>query len=50
MNTDDTLEHADRNKCISTYNQFVINHDQCIEKLKKSNRKLPNSFGIRKAE
>ena len=48
MNADDTLEHADKNKCIDTYDQFVKNHDQCIEKLKKSNCKLPSSFGIKK--
>ena len=47
MNAAKDLSHADRERCFATYENFVRNHNKCIENLKSSNEKLPSSFGIR---
>lgn len=49
MNTASDLFHADRDKCLATFDRFVTNHDKCIDELKTCNQKLPVSFGIRTA-
>lgn len=49
MNAAKDLSHADRERCFATYENFVRNHNKCIENLKYSNEKLPSSFGIRAA-
>lgn len=46
MNSNDTLEHTDRNKCLSTYPTFKKAHDTCINKIVKSGKHTPSSFGI----
>lgn len=51
MNSDGSLEHADRDACIRTYDSFKRSHDACIERIKTeavtTGRKLPSCFGIR---
>ena len=49
MNAAKDLSHADRERCFATYENFVRNHNKCIENLKYSNEKLPSSFGIQAA-
>ena len=47
MNSDDTYLRTDRQKCIVTYQQFCLMHDQCIRDLINSNRKYPSSMGLK---
>ena len=49
MNSMDDLQSTDRNKCLKTYETFKLQHDQLIHTLELSNKKLPASFGIKKA-
>ena len=48
MNSHPSLEYPDRDKCRSTYERFVKNHDICINKLLSSSKKHPASFGLKK--
>ena len=43
------LAHADRERCIKTYDQFVKNHDACIEQIRNTKTKIPRSFGFQAA-
>ena len=47
MNSDDTYLRTDRQKCIVTYQQFCLMHDQCIRDLISSNRKYSSSMGLK---
>lgn len=49
MNSTGTLDHADREACIRTYEQFLINHDLCIDQIKAGTGKIPSSFGFSRA-
>ena len=49
MNSDDTLEHADRNKCLQNYPQFKNMHNQCITEILQSEKHIPSSFGLKRA-
>jgi hypothetical protein len=46
MNSDEGLEHTDRGLCIDTYDDFLIQHDRCIDELKTGSHELLSSFGI----
>ena len=48
MNSDDTLEHTDRNRCFQNYSKFKIMHDQCMTEILQSEKHIPSSFGIHK--
>lgn len=48
MNSSTALDHPDRGKCMNTYENFVTNHDLCINSLLSDNRKHPSSFGLKK--
>lgn len=43
------LAHADRERCIETYDQFIKNHDACIEEIRNTKTKIPRSFGFQAA-
>lgn len=45
-NTDSTLEHTDRRKCLLDYPYFLIRHDACITALKQTAKKRPSCFGF----
>ena len=49
MNSDDTLEHTDRNKCLQNYPQFKNMHNQCITEILRSGKHIPSSFGLKRA-
>ena len=46
MNSNDTLEHTDRNRCFQNYQPFKTMHDQCITEILQSGKHIPSSFGI----
>ncbi len=46
LNTDDTLTHPDRDKCISTFDSFVRRQDKLISEMKKSNISMKQCFGF----
>ena len=46
LNTDDTLKHPDRDKCISTFGGFVKRHDELISEMKKDNISMKQCFGF----
>ena len=48
MNSDQSLEHADRDLCILHYPSFKKLHDQCIEEIIASDKHIPASFGFRR--
>ena len=48
MNSDDTLEHTDRNRCFQNYSKFKTMHDQCMTEILQSEKHIPSSFGIHK--
>ena len=49
MNSKEDLSITDRDRCIRHYDEFLINHDKCIEDLKQNKDiKLLSSFGIKK--
>ena len=47
MNSNNTNDSADRQKCMETFNQFCRIHDNCIQKLISNNRKYPLSMGLK---
>lgn len=49
MNSDDTLEHIDRDKCLQNYPQFKTMHDNCITEILQSGKHIPSSFGLKRA-
>ena len=49
MNSDKSLEHADRNLCLLHYPSFKKLHDQCIEEIIASDKHIPASFGFHRA-
>ena len=49
MNSDKSLEHADRDLCLLHYPSFKILHDQCIEEIITSDKHIPASFGFHRA-
>ena len=49
MNSDDTLEHTDRNKCLQNYPQFKNMHNQCITEILRFGKHIPSSFGLKRA-
>lgn len=49
MNSDDTLEHADRDKCLQNYPQFKTMHNKCITEILRSGKHIPFSFGLKRA-
>ena len=46
MNSDEGLEHTDRGLCMDTYDDFLIQHDRCIDELKTGSYEFLSSFGI----
>lgn len=46
LNTDSTLKHADREKCIATFDQFVENQNQLINEMKQSGITMKQCFGF----
>lgn len=48
MNSSTALEYPDRDKCMKTYENFVANHDLCINSLSSDSRKHPSSFGLKR--
>ena len=48
MNSDKSLEHADRDLCLLHYPSFKKLHDQCIEEIIVSDKHIPASFGFRR--
>lgn len=46
MNSSDSLQSADRQRCMDTFDKFLEDHDRCISDLLQSNCKLLSSFGI----
>ena len=49
MNSNKSLEHADRDLCLLHYPSFKILHDQCIEEIIASDKHIPASFGFHRA-
>lgn len=49
MNSDRSLEHADRSRCIAAFDTFLQAHNTCISEIKNSGTKVPRSFGFRAA-
>ena len=50
MNSKKDLKETNRRLCIKEYDNFLINHDKCIEEIKKNKDiKLLSSFGIKRA-
>ena len=49
MNSDDTLEHTDRNKCLKNYPHFKAMHNECIARVMQSEEHIPSSFGFKRA-
>lgn len=48
MNSNDTCDHADRQRCFNTYDRFLDAHDRCIRKLKTDTTyKYPSSMGLK---
>ena len=45
-NSDSTLAKPDRKKCKSTFNEFVENHNKCIDYVKENNKNRLSSFGF----
>lgn len=45
-NSDDTLNHTNRQLCILNYDNFKTNHDSCIKEILDSDKHIPKSFGI----
>ena len=45
-NLSDDLISFDRQKCFDTFDNFLKNHNDCIEKIKASKAKRPKSFGF----
>ena len=46
MNSNDDLLSTNRDKCIKTFNNFLILHNICIESIKQNITKRPESFGF----
>lgn len=47
MNSNDTNDRTDRQKCLAAYEQFSLMHDKCIRDLVNRNKKYPLSMGIK---
>lgn len=47
MNADETLEHADRGRCMETFPVFLSNQKQCISALLAGGHKTMASFGLK---
>lgn len=46
MNSNDTYTHADRKKCLATFEEFVKQHNICIAELSTRQTKLPKCMGL----
>ena len=46
-NSNQENTHADRNKCLQTYDSFKIQHDKCISNLLTQSHKYPTSMGLK---
>ncbi|MGN0242111.1 MAG: hypothetical protein ACI4CS_10525 [Candidatus Weimeria sp.] len=46
LNTDDTLKHPDREKCLSTFDSFVARQGDLISEMKTKNISMPQCFGF----
>lgn len=49
MNSDASLEHTDRSRCIAAFETFLQAHNTCISEIKNSGAKVPRSFVFRAA-
>lgn len=49
MNSAETLDHADREHCIKTFDTFLQAHDACINNIRNTKTKIPRSFGFQAA-
>ena len=45
-NSDSTLMHADKNKCIKDFKRFVYYHNECIDLVRKTNKDRLSCFGF----
>ena len=48
-NSAEDLSHADRDRCIRTFDRFLKNHDVCIASIRNTKTKIPRSFGFQAA-
>lgn len=48
-NSASDLAHADRERCLKTFDHFLENHDACIAEIRNTKTKIPRSFGFRAA-
>ena len=46
MNSADTLDHADRERCFETFDTFLRAHDACISIICNTKKKILRSFGL----
>lgn len=47
MNSNDTNDRTDRQRCLAAFEQFSLMHDRCIRDRINSNRKYPSSMGLK---
>ncbi|HGA1022332.1 TPA: hypothetical protein ACIQN7_002669 [Bacillus cereus] len=47
MNSDETLKQTNQERCIETFDTFLILHNQHIEALQQTKKKYPLSMGIK---
>lgn len=45
-NTDNDLEHTDRDKCIYGFDRFLKQHDELITEMKHQNISMKQCFGF----
>ena len=45
-NTDGSLEHTDRDKCIYEFDRFLRRHDELITEMKQQNISMKQCFGF----
>lgn len=50
MNSNDTFDKTDRQRCIATYQKFCLMHDKCIRDLSNNPKKYPSSMGLKYLE
>ena len=48
-NSSGDLSHADRERCIRTFEKFLKNQDACIAEIRNTKKKIPRSFGFQAA-
>jgi hypothetical protein len=46
MNSNDDLQTTNRDKCFNTFDNFLTLHNRCIERIKRTVKHRPKSFGF----